>query len=1570
MRTIFVSSTFKDMQSERDAIRDIVAPMINVKAHMHGDQIDFCDLRWGINTQELDSDEGSVKVLDVCFREIDRSNPPMVIILGDRYGWIPDSKIISHAAKLRELQLDNLEKSVTALEIEYGAMLKERRALVYMRQIIGTDVPDIYRTENPENYVRLSRLKKKLYELTNSTIISYTVHMDAGKPRQEDIDAFAQRLVQDLETVLAPDWEKFDRLSPFEQEMEQQWAYITEKDKMFLARHRDLEECMRHISDRKESVIVCKGDVGSGKSTLLSRVACLCRKKGIIVLPFIGGLTDKSSNAMDILQNAVYFIETYLDKPHFQPRTGEEVSASDQIAEMQQRFLSLAGAITDKGDKLLIMVDAIDQLYPDENRDNLIFIPERLPSGVRFFITCISDFSLPVNTSHVLLPLSDEDKKCVIDGICTHIGRELSSDVLMHIMKMPGSDNPLYVSLLVQRLLMMDAGDFDKINNSDSDADSAIAGQQLSILQSCPLNVEKLCVEVFSEVGKRINIKLANMVTKSIAVSRYGFRMEDLASLCGDSWSQLDFSRCINYLWEHFQVRSDGRYDFLHKCIRSGFQTAINEAGEAKELHAKIQTYLDGLNEEDPIRKKELIYHVIGADDKAYFIDFMKEYALGANQSHVKEAAFVCREVSLADGGKWMTGLLGLLEQRGDYTGTLWFVCRFLADIFSRGSNKDVVTIIPILKAAEKVYDIHENQMSDKNKGLFFEMMYPKLSRFSSDIGNEEEAYRYAELYLNHMKKHLNWKENVEDRESLYYKYYNTIVQMKSVESPEALHHAIDVAQEGLEMMDDEAWEMLSGKDTVPYLGCMGEMYMRLGDYDMGLKTYEKDLRHREEWYKHSPTTDNLLKVMGGYMNVAMALERYEVYPQVLRAYQYISKAVSILDSIDLVQYCKKLQDEYWIRERLTLFGDGYDWAGIIAGWLQKNSENKGEFHLRSMEWCHKAMGILRYAYHFTELPPEKQYYVWASEHLIRYVNFQTREEYENYRPMHIRWLEDEKLRVRESPTWSNNQDYYALVLTIAYCLYKSDFPDHVRIAFDMIKDYGKNRAALTISAVKKVPFYHWCRHCSNITISIIDTADKYISENMIKVITANYADAFGDKGCIDNKYAIVELVAIYMAVGNYYNRNNEIPNNVMKAIIWAEKAAAVAEKAAEMDDSIGNLQNLARIYCFLGSLVKELDFNDPLGRKYLLQADHAMKKIALKDPGKVEDALVKEIQELLTEKREETSVSNPEIKQAIQEYKTEQNNEKRIQLVRLMCDARFFILVHIDSAIEQGTGMGDISYLCLGTEEKKYLPIFTDCITAHRFNVAHEDDPTLVPGTLPFADIYNFVTSHKLAGVMLNRKVDDLFIPTVWLSIPMAMKISPVLNAEVKMTAGTPIGSAAKIPEGTAVTSIEKAAKTSIGTVADPIETAANTPAKTMVKTSLMHPAPKKITINRKILADVKTAVHYDHLKFAREAARAVTDAIASYAAGIKPETVIAIEETAKKSLFRLYSEGVLFTAELVCSSHFPNKKKIYYGEIASVFLHADEVEIRLVNGESIIADFGASNIYVAAALNAIIQK
>ena len=50
MKTIFVSSTFRDFQRERDVLHDRVLPELNRQARRYGEAVSFCDLRWGVDT--------------------------------------------------------------------------------------------------------------------------------------------------------------------------------------------------------------------------------------------------------------------------------------------------------------------------------------------------------------------------------------------------------------------------------------------------------------------------------------------------------------------------------------------------------------------------------------------------------------------------------------------------------------------------------------------------------------------------------------------------------------------------------------------------------------------------------------------------------------------------------------------------------------------------------------------------------------------------------------------------------------------------------------------------------------------------------------------------------------------------------------------------------------------------------------------------------------------------------------------------------------------------------------------------------------------------------------------------------------------------------------------------------------------------------------------------------------------------------------------------------------------------------------------------------------------------------
>ena len=84
---VFISSTFRDMMRERDLLVKEVFPELRRKCAKRFVTFTEVDLRWGIT--EAQANEG--QVLPLCLAEIERSRPCFIGLLGERYGWIPDT---------------------------------------------------------------------------------------------------------------------------------------------------------------------------------------------------------------------------------------------------------------------------------------------------------------------------------------------------------------------------------------------------------------------------------------------------------------------------------------------------------------------------------------------------------------------------------------------------------------------------------------------------------------------------------------------------------------------------------------------------------------------------------------------------------------------------------------------------------------------------------------------------------------------------------------------------------------------------------------------------------------------------------------------------------------------------------------------------------------------------------------------------------------------------------------------------------------------------------------------------------------------------------------------------------------------------------------------------------------------------------------------------------------------------------------------------------------------------------------------------------------------------------------
>ena len=180
MKLVFVSSTFKDMQFERDMLKSNVAPRMDAFLAKYGENVHFGDLRWGVNTSELESVDSSKKVLKVCLDEIDDARPYMIVFIGERYGWIPSSDLLKEAMNMKGI--DNLpdDISVTNLEIEYGALMNpdfEGRVLFYFRDLdtskMNEEERKIYEAESPLHKQKLLELKREIEKKYPDFIIHY-----------------------------------------------------------------------------------------------------------------------------------------------------------------------------------------------------------------------------------------------------------------------------------------------------------------------------------------------------------------------------------------------------------------------------------------------------------------------------------------------------------------------------------------------------------------------------------------------------------------------------------------------------------------------------------------------------------------------------------------------------------------------------------------------------------------------------------------------------------------------------------------------------------------------------------------------------------------------------------------------------------------------------------------------------------------------------------------------------------------------------------------------------------------------------------------------------------------------------------------------------------------------------------------------------------------------------------------------------------------------------------------------------------------------------------------------------
>jgi tetratricopeptide (TPR) repeat protein len=424
---VFISSTFRDMQAEREELVKRVFPELRRRCEERGVAWAEVDLRWGVTDEQ--KAEGAV--LPICLAEIERSRPWFLGLLGERYGWVPDEVPADLATRLGWLEEDR-GRSVTELEILHGVLNDPSmagHAFFYLRDPAWVDRLAAEERaaavdDDPEARARLAALKDRI--------------RGSGFPVRDgypDPEALGRMVRDDLLAVLDRLFPADDVPDPLDRERREQAAWAERRTAVFLPRPGAAEAL-----DGGGAVVVT-GEPGSGKSAVLA--AWAAGRPGVVVHHVQA--TAASADWAAMLRRLIAVLD---------PAAGEPPGDPDALK------LAFAAALHRAGTAApgrVVAVDGVDHLEDRDGAPDLAWLPPTVPAGVRVVLSAGPGRSLDAAvergfTPWRVPPLSADERRRLVAANLARWAKALAPDLTDRLASSPLTGNPLALVTVVDEL--------------------------------------------------------------------------------------------------------------------------------------------------------------------------------------------------------------------------------------------------------------------------------------------------------------------------------------------------------------------------------------------------------------------------------------------------------------------------------------------------------------------------------------------------------------------------------------------------------------------------------------------------------------------------------------------------------------------------------------------------------------------------------------------------------------------------------------------------------------------------------------------------------------------------------------------------------------------------------------------------------------------------------------------------------------------------------------------------------------------------------------------------------------
>ena len=534
---VFISSTFRDMQDERDYLMKRTFPKLRKLAAERDVTLTELDLRWGITEEESKSG----KVVEICLREIENSIPFFIGIIGNRYGWVPSKEDLGGSVTERFTDVNKyIEQhlSVTEMEMQFGVLSREEdmHAYFYIKE----------QEENPEKVdypEMLNRLKQE---------ISKSKYPSSGYKSPEDLAKQVEEAFIKLLDTLFPE----GNLSELEKERIGQRSFMNQLCQNYIKDEKNFEVLDTWLADEDSRQFVVIGASGLGKSALIAnwlkeKLPDEHRDYNIIY-HFIGNGGSESSHEhiMKVLAEEI--------KNLYMWKEGKEEFNKSKKDELNSLFLRVAS----EGKRpLLIVLDAINQIIDTENAKLLNWLPIP-PIKVKILFSTLNEdrtMEVFINRNYPLFelhPLSIGQRRNLInDYLFKQFAKKLSTKQVERIVKDAQCKNPLVLKSLLDELVNF--GIYEKLDEKIEYylSKDTIEDFYQAIIQSHE-----------EEFGKMLVKKILSL----IAISQNGMSEEELIAI--SKIKPLYWSQFYHLFVSHLVVKN-GLVTFSHDYVRHAIES-------------------------------------------------------------------------------------------------------------------------------------------------------------------------------------------------------------------------------------------------------------------------------------------------------------------------------------------------------------------------------------------------------------------------------------------------------------------------------------------------------------------------------------------------------------------------------------------------------------------------------------------------------------------------------------------------------------------------------------------------------------------------------------------------------------------------------------------------------------------------------------------------------------------------------------------------------------------------------------------------------------------------------------